>query len=38
MKDDEEEDLFEWGWGDAAIAVSILCIIAAAGFFVGYLL
>lgn len=36
MKDDE--DLFAWSLGDAAIAVAILCIIAAAGFFVGYLL
>ena len=38
MKDDEVEDLFAWGWGDAAVAVAILCAIAAAGFFVGYLL
>ena len=38
MKDDEVEDLFAWGWGDAAIAVAILCAIAAVGFFVGYLL
>ena len=36
MKDDE--DLFAWGWGDAAIAVAILCAIAAAGFVAGYLL
>ena len=38
MKDDEVEDLFAWGWGDAAIAVAILCAIAVVGFLLGYLL
>jgi hypothetical protein len=38
MKDDEIEDLFAWGWGDTAVAVAIVCVTAAVGFFVGYLL
>ena len=37
MKDDEVEDLFAWGWGDAAVAVAVLYVIAAIGFVVGYL-
>jgi hypothetical protein len=38
MKDDEVEDLFAWGWGDAALAVAVLCVIAAIGFVVGYVI
>ena len=38
MKDDEIEDLFAWGWGDTAVAVAVLCVIAAIGFVAGYLL
>ena len=38
MKDDEVEGLFAYGWLDLLLAVAILCAIAAAGFFVGYLL
>ena len=38
MKDDDVEDLFAWNWGDAAVAVAVLCVIAAIGFVVGYLL
>ena len=38
MKDDEVEDLFAWGWLDLLLAVAILCVFAAVGFFVGYLL
>ena len=39
MKDDEVESLFAYGWLDLLLAVvAILCIIAAVGFFAGYLL
>tara|TARA_R110000868_G_scaffold387451_1_gene656019 strand:- start:140 stop:256 length:117 start_codon:yes stop_codon:yes gene_type:complete len=38
MKDDEIEDLFAWGWGDAAVAVAVLCVIAAIGFVAGYVI
>jgi hypothetical protein len=38
MKDDEVEDLFAWGWADAAVAIAVICVIAAIGFVVGYLL
>ena len=39
MKDDEIEDLFAWGWVDLFCAVVVVaCVIAAAGFFAGYLL
>ena len=38
MKDDEVEDLFAWGWVDLLLAVAILCVFAAVGFFVGYLI
>jgi hypothetical protein len=32
------DDKFIWGWLDLAIAVAIVCVTAAVGFFVGYLL
>jgi hypothetical protein len=38
MKDDDVENLFAYGWLDLAIAVAIVCVTAAVGFFVGYLL
>jgi hypothetical protein len=38
MKDDEVEDLFAWGWGDAAVAVAVVCVTAAIGFVVGYVI
>jgi hypothetical protein len=38
MKDDEIEDLFAWGWGDTAVAIAVVCVIAAIGFVAGYLL
>ena len=38
MKDDEVEDLFAWGWGDTAVAVAVLCVIAAIGFVAGYVI
>jgi len=38
MKDDEVEDLFAWGWGDAAVAVAVLCVILVIGFVVGYVI
>ena len=38
MKDDEVEDLFAWGWGDTAVAVAVLCVIAAIGFVVKYVI
>ena len=39
MKDDEVEDLFAWGWLDLLLAVVVVaCVIAAVGFFAGYLL
>lgn len=37
MKDDEIEDLL-LRWAKAAVAVAVLCVIAAIGFVVGYLL
>lgn len=38
MKDDEVEDLFAWGWGDTAVAIAVVCVILAMGFFAGYVL
>jgi hypothetical protein len=39
MKDDEVEDLFAYGWIDAAVAIAIaLLALVALSFFAGYLL
>jgi len=38
MKDDEIEDLFVWGWGDTAVAIAVVCVIAAIGFVAGYVI
>ena len=34
MKDDE--DLFAWSLGDAAVAVAVVCVILVVGVFLGY--
>jgi hypothetical protein len=38
MKDDDVEDLFAWGWGDTAVAIAVVCVIAAIGFVAGYVI